>query len=65
MKKKIRNTLKTSKSSQKKKLKNSETPKRKMKMKNSLYQKPPPLFSKSVFYSQNHDQEALEEFEDE
>jgi len=37
----------------------------------SLFDKPPPLFSKSVFYSksafysQNHDQEALEEFEDE
>ena len=31
----------------------------------SLFIKSPPLFSKSTFYSQNHDQETLEEFEDE
>ena len=27
----------------------------------SLFEKPPPLFSKSAFYSQNHDQEDYEE----
>ena len=31
----------------------------------NLFEKPPPLFSKSAFYSQNHDQEDFEEFEEE
>jgi len=29
----------------------------------SLFEKPPPLFSKSAFYSQNYDQEDCEEEE--
>ena len=31
----------------------------------NLFEKPPLLFSKSAFYSQNHDQEDYEEDEDE
>jgi len=30
----------------------------------SLFVKPPPLFSKSAFYSQNHDQEDYQEDEE-
>lgn len=29
----------------------------------SLFEKPPPLFSKSAFYSQNHDQDNKEDEE--
>jgi len=29
-----------------------------------LFEKPPPLFSKSAFYSQNHDQEDCQEDEE-
>ena len=31
----------------------------------NLIETPPPLFSKSAFYSQNHDQEDCQEDEDE
>jgi len=30
----------------------------------NLFEKPPPLFSKSAFYSKNHDQEDYQEDEE-